>query len=151
MNQHIIEARRQLVAERLAAIERFRDRAIWSHDRVGFPLTAHTLPAMDEGRAESLSAFIERFSRLQDLLGSTFREAVSLSGQPAEDYNLVLSAMEKAGVVADDDWRTLRLLRPDLPGTRHQSTTLCREPRVGPENVPTLPRLTAQAHHPSGS
>ncbi len=39
---------------------------------------------------------------------------VSLSGQPAEDYNLVLATMEKAGVLVADDWRALRILRNEI-------------------------------------
>lgn len=107
----IIDERKRLLAERLAAMGKLAHRLAWSHDRVGFPLDGTTLNAMEDDRAESLSAFLERFAKLQDLLGSTFREVANLSGQAADDYNLVLSAMEKTGIVSGDDWREMRALR----------------------------------------
>jgi hypothetical protein len=111
MTTLLLEERKRLFADRLHAIARLAERLAWSHDRVGFPLDARSLGEMDEQRAESLSAFIERFAKLQDLLGASFREVVALSGQPAEDFNLVLSAMEKAGIVSADSWRELRAQR----------------------------------------
>src|SRR3989344_5267439 len=114
MTTPLLEERKRLFADRLGAIRKLADRLAWSNKRVGFPLDGATLRAMDEARAESLSAFIERFSKLQDLLGATFREVASLSGQPAEDYNLVLSTMEKAGIANADEWRELRALRNEV-------------------------------------
>lgn len=114
MPSPLIEARKQLLANRLMAVERLVHRLTWSRERVGFPLTGSAVATMDEARAESLSAFLERFAKLQDLLGATFREVVSLSGQPSDDYNLVLSAIEKMGIANGDHWRELRVLRNDV-------------------------------------
>jgi len=114
MTTPLLEERKRLLADRLGAVRKLAERLAWSNKRVGFPLDGPTLRAMDETRAESLSAFIERFSKLQDLLGATFREVASLSGQPAEDYNLVLSTMEKAGITKADEWRELRALRNEV-------------------------------------
>jgi hypothetical protein len=110
----IIDERKLLLADRLAATARLAQRLNWSRGRVGFPLNGAALKSMDETSAESVSAFLERFAKLQDLLGATFREVASLSGQPAEDYNLVLGNMEKVGIANADEWRELRALRNDV-------------------------------------
>lgn len=114
MTTPLLEERKRLLADRLVAIRKLAERLAWSNKRVRFPLNGPSLRTMDEARAESLSAFIERFSKLQDLLGATFREVASLSGQPADDYNLVLSTMEKAGITNADEWRELRALRNEV-------------------------------------
>jgi len=114
MTTPLLEERKRLLADRLVTIRKLADRLAWSNKRVRFPLHGPALRTMDEARAESPSAFIERFSKLQELLGATFREVASLSGQPADDYNLVLSTMEKAGITNADEWRELRALRNEV-------------------------------------
>lgn len=111
MTTPLFEERKALLADRLRAIARLAKRLAWSRNRVGFPLDDDALKAMSEQRAESLSAFIQRFAKLQDLVGASFRELAILSGYPADDYHSVLNAMEKWGIVDADGWRALRVLR----------------------------------------
>lgn len=82
----------------------------YSRRRLPYPL--ESLAALDDAALESVSALLERFGKLQDMLGSAFREIVSLSGEDATDMNDVLSRLEKVGVLSSaDDWRMLRALR----------------------------------------
>lgn len=82
----------------------------YSRRRLPYPL--ESLEALDDAALESVSALLERFGKLQDMLGSAFREIVSLSGEDATDMNDVLSRLEKVGVLSSaDDWRMLRALR----------------------------------------
>ncbi|MCS6786859.1 MAG: hypothetical protein NZ524_07505 [Thiobacillaceae bacterium] len=106
----LLEQRRRLLARKLAAIDRLRELLHYSRNRLPYPLSS--IDRLPPEPLESVSALIERFGKLQDLLGHAMREVVLLSGEPATDMNDVLSRMEKLGVLdSADDWRALRALR----------------------------------------
>jgi hypothetical protein len=100
----------KLLADRLHAIERLADHLTFSLDRNAYPLTS--LGELDPVHLESVSALIERFGKLQDLLTGIFRELVILSGEEAHDMNRVFARMEKLGILTSaDGWRAMRVLR----------------------------------------
>lgn len=102
--------RRAHLARKLGAIARMAGHLDFSRRRLPYPLAS--VDALNELELESVSALIERFGKLQDLLGGAFREIVILSGEDASDMNDVLACVEKVGVLASaDDWRSLRALR----------------------------------------
>jgi len=102
--------RRAHLARKLGAIARLVGHLEFSRRRLSYPLVS--IDGLDELELESVSALIERFGKLQDLLGGVFREIVILSGEDASDMNDVLARVEKIGVLASaDDWRSLRALR----------------------------------------
>lgn len=91
-------------------MERLLHHLDYSRRQLAFPLAS--VDALDDAVLESVSALVERFGKLQDLLGNVFREVLLLSGEDATDMNDVLSRLEKIGVIASgDDWRALRALR----------------------------------------
>lgn len=105
-----IAQRRELLTRKLRAVERLLHHLDYSRRQLAFPLAS--IDALDDAALESVSALIERFGKLQDLLGNVFREVLLLSGEDATDMNDVLSRLEKIGVLASgDDWRALRALR----------------------------------------
>lgn len=109
MNDALV-ARREHLGRKLLAVRRLAGHLDYSRGRQPYPLTS--LDALDEPSLESVSALVERFGKLQDLLGGVFREMLLLSGDPAEDMNDILVRMEKLGILATaDDWRALRALR----------------------------------------
>lgn len=66
----------------------------------------------DDALFESLSAFNERFAKLQDTLAAAMRHACVLSGEPADSFLKVLAYFEKQGVVGSiEDWQVLRTAR----------------------------------------
>lgn len=102
--------RKAHLSGKLRAIRRMLGHLGFSRRRLAYPLTG--IDTLDESSLESVSALIERFGKLQDLLGNVFREMLLLSGEDTTDMNNVLSRLEKIGVLASaDDWRTLRALR----------------------------------------
>ncbi len=109
MNTLLLE-RRRLLALKLAAIAQLAGHLRYSRQRLPYPLAS--VDALAPEALESVSALIERFGKLQDLLGNAMREVIVLSGEDATDMNAVLSRMEKLGLLdSADDWRALRALR----------------------------------------
>ncbi|MES9901634.1 MAG: hypothetical protein ABW168_02995 [Sedimenticola sp.] len=61
---------------------------------------------------EALSAFNERFGKLQDVIAATMKQTTLLSGEDGETFPKVLSFMSKCGVIEDvEAWKSLRMLR----------------------------------------
>lgn len=66
----------------------------------------------DEVLFEALSAFNERFAKLQDTLAAAMRHAVILLGEPADSFLKVLSYYDKQRVIESiDTWQLLRTAR----------------------------------------
>ena len=66
----------------------------------------------DETLFEALSAFNERFSKLQDTLGAGMRHALILLGEPSDSFLKVLAYYEKHAVIDSiDSWQLLRTAR----------------------------------------
>jgi len=102
--------RRALLADKLHAVDRLSEHLRFSLGRNPYPLTS--VGTLDPVALESVSALIERFGKLQDLLTGVFREIVVLSGEDGSDMNRVLARMEKIGILDSvDTWRSMRLLR----------------------------------------
>ena len=105
-----LSTRRNLLAKKLTAILRMRHHLDFSLHRLVFPLSS--VDGLDDPALESVSALIDRFGKLQDMLGNVFREILLLSGEDVTDMNDFLSRLEKLAVLdSADDWRALRALR----------------------------------------
>ncbi len=110
LDDQLYAQKRNLLADRLHAVERLTEHLRFSLDRNAYPLGA--LGELDPVRLESVSALIERFGKLQDLLTGIFRELVILSGEEAYDMNRVFARMEKLGILTSaEGWRAMRVLR----------------------------------------
>lgn len=110
LDERILAERRALLAEKLAIVDRLSGHLGFSLGRLSYPLAS--LETLDPVSLESVSALVERFGKLQDLLGGVFREIAVLSGDDASDMNRVFARMEKIGILASaDQWRTMRVLR----------------------------------------
>jgi hypothetical protein len=60
----------------------------------------------------TLSAMNERFSKLQDTLGSAMRHSMDLSGESADSFIRILAFFEKKGVVnSSEEWHACRAVR----------------------------------------
>ncbi len=110
LDQRILAERRALLAEKLAIVERLSGHLGFSLGRLSYPLAS--LETLDPVSLESVSALVERFGKLQDLLSGVFREIAVLSGDDASDMNRVFARMEKIGILASAElWRAMRVLR----------------------------------------
>jgi hypothetical protein len=110
LDQRILAERRALLAEKLAIVERLSGHLGFSLGRLSYPLAS--LETLDPVSLESVSALVERFGKLQDLLSGVFREIAVLSGDDASDMNRVFARMEKIGILASaEQWRAMRVLR----------------------------------------
>jgi hypothetical protein len=110
INSAALMERKALLARKLGSIERLIGHLGYSRARLPYPLAS--IDNLDEAALESVSALVERFGKLQDLLGNVFREILVLSGEDATDMNEVLGHLEKIGILdSADDWRALRSLR----------------------------------------
>ena len=113
MNSRVIESRNYL-SNLLEAVERcvfFLDGSVCSID---WPLDAEKLAShnKDIDLFETLSSINERFSKLQDTLGSAMRHAALLSGEQVDTFLHVLCFFEKINVLTSiDDWQAMRALR----------------------------------------
>ena len=66
----------------------------------------------DNDLFEALAAVNERFSKLQDTIGSAMRHSLQLSGEQADSFIKVLAIFEKNGVVLSiEDWQVARAAR----------------------------------------
>lgn len=110
MSAVVLQERKAHLARKLGAIARMAGHLDYSRSRLPYPLAS--VDALNESELESVSALVERFGKLQDLLGNVFRELLALSGEATIDMNDVLSRLEKIGMInSADDWRALRTLR----------------------------------------
>jgi len=79
-----------------------------------WPLQAEELQRRkkDEALFEALSAFNERFAKLQDTLGAAMRHACILLGESTESFLKVLAYYEKENVIDSiESWQALRTVR----------------------------------------
>jgi hypothetical protein len=110
LDERVLAERQALLAEKLRILERLSGHLGFSVGRLPYPLGS--LDALDPVSLESVSALVERFGKLQDLLSGVFREITVLSGEDASDMNRVFSRMEKLGILAHaEQWRAMRVLR----------------------------------------
>lgn len=82
--------------------------------KLPWPLSASLLQQhkKDEILFEALSAFNERFSKLQDTLSASMRHALLLLGEPADSFLRVLAYYEKNDIIDSiDSWQLLRTAR----------------------------------------
>jgi hypothetical protein len=110
----LLAAVKEHLGQLLEAIQRcgyFLDAA---SRKLPWPLQAEELQCRkkDESLFEALSAFNERFSKLQDTLGAAMRHASLLLGENTESFLKVLAYYEKQGVIESIGiWQTLRTVR----------------------------------------
>jgi len=110
LDERILAERRGLLGEKLAIVERLSGHLGFSLGRLSYPLDS--LENLDPVSLESVSALVERFGKLQDLLSGVFREIAVLSGDDVSDMNRVFARMEKIGILASaEQWRAMRVLR----------------------------------------
>ena len=105
---------KQHLASLLEAIQR---RAYFLHvsdPGLIWPFAGEYLSAnkKDNDLFEALAAIKERFSKLQDTLGSAVRHSLQLSGEQADSFIKVLAIFEKNGVLRSvTDWQVTRAAR----------------------------------------
>lgn len=110
----ILSAQRAHLGGLLEAIQRCVYFLHASDSSLVWPLQGAQLSThkKDTSLFEALAAINERFSKLQDTLGSAMRHSLSLSGEQADSFLKVLVIFEKLGVIASiDDWQTARSAR----------------------------------------
>jgi len=99
-----------ILAEKIQSIQRLVSGLQFTASRLEWPTTDTTQYTPEA--LERLSAFTERFSKLQDVLASAMRHSVILRGENPQTFSDVLAIMEKVCVVNDQqDWINMRLLR----------------------------------------
>jgi hypothetical protein len=113
--QHIqLTNAHRLLAEQLTAIERCGFFLYAAISEISQPLTADYLSqhSLDAKIFNQLATINERFAKLQDILGASFRHAALLAGKPNHDMLKVLGDLEKIGVIPSTTfWQEIRLLR----------------------------------------
>lgn len=110
----LLEAEKAHLAQLLEAIQRcvyFLNAAI---QKLPFPLHGSELEhrKKEENLFETLSAFNERFSKLQDTLAAAMRHAYLLAGENANNFLKILAFYEKQEVIVSiETWQLLRTAR----------------------------------------
>lgn len=110
----LLEAEKTHLAQLLEAIQRCTFFLHAASSKADWPLDGETLKRRkkDEALFEALSAFNERFAKLQDTLGAAMRHACLLLGENPDSFLKVLAYYEKHGVVDSiETWQTLRTVR----------------------------------------
>ncbi|MCX7814102.1 MAG: hypothetical protein N2256_01240 [Tepidimonas ignava] len=98
----------------LTAIQRSVYFLVAADQQLPWPLSGAELAARkkDEALYQTLSAFNERYAKLQDTVGAAMRHASLLLGERTDDFLHVLAHFEKAGVITSvETWQALRLAR----------------------------------------
>ena len=114
MSTDVLLAEKTHLSNLLEAIQRcvyFLDAAA---GKLPWPLTGDMLAhrRKDIALFEALSAFNERFSRLQDTLAAGMRHALVLLGEPNDSFLKVLAYYEKDAVIDSiESWQLLRTAR----------------------------------------
>lgn len=114
MNDAILQAKIKHLSESLEAIQRCVFFLHASVQKISWPLTARYLiqNKKDVNLFESLSSINERFSKLQDTLGSAMRHAAILSGESHDTFLKVLAFYEKIEVIDSvQSWQLCRTTR----------------------------------------
>ncbi len=110
----LLPAQKQHFAGLLEAMQRCVYFLQASDSAVEWPLTGEYLSANKKNNDlfEALAAINERFSKLQDTIGSAMRHSLQLSGEQADSFIKVLAIFEKNGVVLSiEDWQVARAAR----------------------------------------
>ena len=91
-NPDLLHAQKQHLAGLLEAIQRCVYFLNASDSTIEWPLTGEYLSARkkDNDLFEALAAINERFSKLQDTIGSAMRHSLQLSGEQADSFIKVL-------------------------------------------------------------
>jgi len=113
-NADLLNAQKQHLAGLLEGIQRCVYFLHASDSSIEWPLTGEFLTARkkDNDLFEALAAVNERFSKLQDTIGSAMRHSLQLSGEQADSFIKVLAIFEKNGVVLSiEDWQVARAAR----------------------------------------
>lgn len=109
-----LQAQQEHLANLLTAVQRNVYFLAAAEREIPWPLDAVALTTRkkDESLYLTLSAFNERYSKLQDLLGVTMRHAAFLLGERTDEFLHVLVWFEKQGVIDSvENWQLLRLAR----------------------------------------
>ncbi|HCM25610.1 MAG: hypothetical protein A2Z99_14345 [Treponema sp. GWB1_62_6] len=105
-NQEALE----ILHEKREALDRLRQGLLFTESRLMWPMT--NTESCDAETLEKLSAFTERFAKLQDVLAGAMRHSIILQGENPLTFTDVLAVMEKLGIVEDQqEWINIRLLR----------------------------------------
>jgi len=110
----LLVAEKQHLAGLLEAIQRCVYFLHASDASIEWPLTGNVLSERkkENDLFESIAAINERFSKLQDTLGSAMRHSLLLSGEQADSFIKILAIFEKNGVITSiDDWQLARTAR----------------------------------------
>jgi hypothetical protein len=110
----VLAAQKAHLSNLLEAIQRCVYFLNASDASLSWPLTGQVLSEhkKDADFFETLAAVNERFSKLQDTLGSAMRHSLLLSGEQADSFLKVLAIFQKLGVINSiDDWQTARSVR----------------------------------------
>lgn len=102
------------MANLLTAIQRSAYFLAAADRKLPWPLDAGELAIRkkDEALYQTLSAFNERYAKLQDILGATMRHGALLLGERTGEFLHVLAYYEKKGVIDSVEvWQALRLAR----------------------------------------
>lgn len=113
-SQNLLTAQQEHLSSLLEAVQRCVYFLDASDRRIPWPLTGEklSLRQKDNDLFEALAAVNERFSKLQDTLGSAMRHALILLGEQADNFLKVLSIYEKFGVVDSvEEWQSARTAR----------------------------------------
>lgn len=113
-SQNLLIAQQQHLSGLLEAVQRCVYFLATSDRSIPWPLTGDALTQRqkDNDLFEALAAVNERFSKLQDTLGSAMRHALILLGEQADSFLKVLSIYEKFGVVSSvAAWQSARTAR----------------------------------------
>ncbi len=109
-----LAAERDHLANLLEAVQRCAYFLHATSQRLPWPLDAGVLRLRqkDNGLFEVLSAFNERFAKLQDTLGASMRHAAMLMSEPSTPFLRVLSLFAKSGVIDSvEGWQLCRAAR----------------------------------------
>lgn len=110
----LLQAQKEHLANLLTAVQRSAYFLVSIDKRLTWPLRAEILSEQkkDESLYIALSAFNERYAKLQDVIGTAMRHSALLLGERADEYLHVLGYFEKQGVIDSiEQWQMLRLAR----------------------------------------
>ena len=110
----LLKAEKAYLSQLLEAVQRCVYFLDATSRKIHWPLNGEELERRkkDESLFETLSAYNERFSKLQDTLGAAMRHGYLLSGETADTFLKVLSFYEKQNIITSvDNWQALRTAR----------------------------------------
>lgn len=100
----------EILREKREALNRLRLGLLFTESRLTWPIP--NTQTCDAETLEKLSAFSERFAKIQDVLASAMRHSLLLKGENPLTFADVLMLMEKLEIIDDQqEWINIRLLR----------------------------------------